>query len=104
MRFSYQIDPFLCLVEDSKLEAVNSLSNHQTRVYGSKEDDDSALKSLSAVELTDSQSKESMVSMIVNSIRDLPDVMSPKNPVYDYFLYFEFLAYICTYHMYPSNI
>ncbi|XP_020114985.1 uncharacterized protein LOC109728855 isoform X2 [Ananas comosus] len=67
------IDPFLCLVEDSKLEAVNSLSNHQTRVYGSKEDDDSALKSLSAVELTDSQSKESMVSMIVNSIRDLPD-------------------------------
>ena len=44
--------------------------------YGSKEDDSAALKSLSAISLTESQSKESIVSVILNSLGDLSDVIS----------------------------
>ena len=43
--------------------------------YDSPEDNQNALKSLSAVELTNSCSRESMVFAIMNSIRDLPDVI-----------------------------
>jgi len=64
------------LVEDSKLQAANTASTHHIKTYGSKEDDDAALQSLSAVELTDSQSKKSLVSLIANSLGDLPDVIS----------------------------
>nr|XP_029118121.1 uncharacterized protein LOC114912641 [Elaeis guineensis] len=67
------VDPFLQLVEDSKLQAVNTTSDHLVKVYGSKEDDNSALISLSAVELTENQSKESMVSVILNSLGDSSD-------------------------------
>ncbi|KAF3325594.1 Protein EFR3 [Carex littledalei] len=68
------MDPFLYLLEDKKLQAVkptpdNPLGSH----YGSEEDASNALRSLSAVELTESQSIESMASIIVNSIVDLPD-------------------------------
>lgn len=69
------MDPFLYLLEDKKLQAVkptpdNPLGSH----YGSEEDASNALRSLSAVQLTESQSIESMASIIVNSIVDLPDV------------------------------
>ncbi|KAB8085823.1 hypothetical protein EE612_008811 [Oryza sativa] len=64
------MDPFLHLVQDTKLQAVKDCSEE---TYGSPEDDNNALKSLSAVELTQSQSRESMASTIMNNIRDLPD-------------------------------
>ncbi|XP_072952625.1 protein SEMI-ROLLED LEAF 2-like [Typha angustifolia] len=67
------IDPFLCLVEDCKLQVVKNAYNISLKVYGSQEDESCALESLSAVELTESHSKESVVSMIINSIEDLPD-------------------------------
>uniref|UniRef100_A0A0E0JVF1 Uncharacterized protein n=1 Tax=Oryza punctata TaxID=4537 RepID=A0A0E0JVF1_ORYPU len=64
------MDPFLHLVHDTKLQSVKDCSEE---TYGSPEDDDNALKSLSAVELTQSQSRESMASTIMNNITDLPD-------------------------------
>ena len=39
------------------------------KVYGSKEDDDDALKSLSAIVITEDQSIESFASMIVKMLR-----------------------------------
>ncbi|XP_026662768.1 protein SEMI-ROLLED LEAF 2-like isoform X2 [Phoenix dactylifera] len=71
------VDPFLQLVEDSKLQAVNTASDHLVKVYGSKEDDNCALISLSAVELTENQLKESMVSVILNSLGDSSDTELP---------------------------
>jgi protein EFR3 len=67
------MDPFLYLLEDKKLQAVKSAPGMGPH-YGSEEDESNALRSLSAVELTESQSIESMASIIVNSAVDLPDV------------------------------
>uniref|UniRef100_A0A0D9VC54 Uncharacterized protein n=1 Tax=Leersia perrieri TaxID=77586 RepID=A0A0D9VC54_9ORYZ len=64
------VDPFLHLVHDTKLQAVMDCSEE---TYGSPEDDDNALNSLSAVELTESHSREFMASTIMNSIINLPD-------------------------------
>ncbi|KAK1313502.1 hypothetical protein QJS10_CPA06g01533 [Acorus calamus] len=69
------VDPFLQLVEDSRLQAVNP-SNHHLKVYGSKEDDDAALRCLSAITITENQTKESMVSVIVKSLGSLSDLKS----------------------------
>ncbi|URE13514.1 Cyclin-related protein [Musa troglodytarum] len=67
------VDPYLQLVEDSKLQAVNAAPERCSRVYGSQDDDNNALKSLQAVELTESQSREFIVSLIMNSLSDLSD-------------------------------
>ncbi|GAV57300.1 hypothetical protein CFOL_v3_00838 [Cephalotus follicularis] len=67
------VDPFFCLVEDRKLQAVNNESNQPINVYGTKEDDDSALKSLSEIVITEEQSRESLASVIVNSLENLSD-------------------------------
>ncbi|PKA47054.1 hypothetical protein AXF42_Ash011728 [Apostasia shenzhenica] len=66
------VDPFLSLLEDCKLQAVNATSNLSI-AYGSKEDDIKASNSLSAIKLTESHSKESMVSVIVNGFEGLSD-------------------------------
>jgi hypothetical protein len=66
------MDPFLRLVHDNKLQVVK---DYQEISYGSIEDNESALRSLSAVELTERNSRESMVSTIMNSIADIPDVI-----------------------------
>ncbi|KAK9290998.1 hypothetical protein L1049_009181 [Liquidambar formosana] len=65
------VDPFLRLVEDCKLQA--SGSDLPTNVYGSKEDDDSALKSLAKIEITEDISKESSASKIVECLENLSD-------------------------------
>lgn len=74
MASPFQVDPFLHLVEDCKLTTVDTATDHQTMVYGSEEDDTAALKSLSAIEITHSLTKESLVSVIMNHIGDLLDV------------------------------
>ncbi|KAK3223938.1 hypothetical protein Dsin_010963 [Dipteronia sinensis] len=61
------VDPFLRLVGDCKLH-VNNGGGHNRNVYGSKEDNEDALKSLSAVEITENQSKESLAAIIVKFI------------------------------------
>ena len=62
------MDPFLRLVSDAKLQAVADTARKPSLAYGSKEDDEDALKSLSAIKLTESQSKESFSTMIVQSL------------------------------------
>ncbi|KAK0574239.1 hypothetical protein LWI29_020205 [Acer saccharum] len=62
------VDPFLRLVGDCKLHVVNNGGGHLRNVYGSKEDNEDAMKSLSAVEITENQSKESLAAIIVKFI------------------------------------
>ncbi|CAH9108154.1 unnamed protein product [Cuscuta epithymum] len=57
------VDPFLRLMDDSKLQAINSPDPRI--VYGSPEDDNDALKSLSEVEICNKLSTESFASTIV---------------------------------------
>ncbi|XP_039116113.1 protein SEMI-ROLLED LEAF 2-like [Dioscorea cayenensis subsp. rotundata] len=61
------VDPFLHL-DDCRLQAVKNV-----KVYGSKDDDNAASKSLSAVEIKESQSREAMASVILNCLGDIAD-------------------------------
>nr|XP_009789122.1 PREDICTED: protein EFR3 homolog B isoform X2 [Nicotiana sylvestris] len=67
------VDPFLHLVEDCKLQAADSSSGYGKVIYGSKEDDSSAQKCLSQINITEEQSTESLVSLILKSLSNLPD-------------------------------
>ncbi|KAK3152130.1 hypothetical protein QOZ80_2BG0154780 [Eleusine coracana subsp. coracana] len=67
------MDPFLHLLHETKLQ-VKDYHEDPPKTYGSPEDNKNALRSLSAVELSESQFRESMVFMIMNSISDLPDL------------------------------
>ncbi|KAE8098791.1 hypothetical protein FH972_016828 [Carpinus fangiana] len=67
------VDPFLYLVEDHKLQAVKTGSDHPANVYGSKEDDSSALKSLSEIEIIEDQTRESFASEILKSLENLSE-------------------------------
>lgn len=69
-----QVDPFLRLVEDCKLQVVESCLT----VYGSKDEDDLALKSLSNININD-QSKQASVSLILDSLKDLSEVNHKKS-------------------------
>ncbi|RRT57751.1 hypothetical protein GW17_00003980 [Ensete ventricosum] len=73
---NFEVDPFLHLVEDCRLEVSKASSDHQIKVYGSKEDDNASLESLSAITTAGNVSTEAMVSMIINSLGDLPDVIT----------------------------
>ncbi|KAK7259562.1 hypothetical protein RIF29_25171 [Crotalaria pallida] len=58
------VDPLQQLVNDNKLQAVTDTIRQPSKVYGSNEDDEDALKSLSGLKLIESQSKESFATMI----------------------------------------
>ncbi|CAI0393835.1 unnamed protein product [Linum tenue] len=62
-------DPFLHLVDDNKLQAGNMDINQPNKAYGSKEDDEQAKKSLSAIVTSESQSTEALASMIMKFIK-----------------------------------
>nr|DAD29704.1 TPA_asm: hypothetical protein HUJ06_031172 [Nelumbo nucifera] len=64
------VDPFLKLIEDCKLQAVDTASTHPPKLYGSIDDDNAALKALSTIE---GQSKEALASTIVNSLGKFSD-------------------------------
>ncbi|KAK8654600.1 hypothetical protein V6N13_128559 [Hibiscus sabdariffa] len=66
-------DPFLQLVDDCKLQTTNP-----GKIYGSKEDDEDALKSLSEIRLAENQSKESLATMIVKFLGNLSDQEASK--------------------------
>ncbi|KAM0981155.1 protein SEMI-ROLLED LEAF 2-like isoform X2 [Malus sylvestris] len=67
------VDPFLHLVEDRKLQAVKTGPNHPRHLYGSEEDDNMALKSLSEINITEEQTKEFFASEVVKSLERLLD-------------------------------
>ncbi|CAH9068637.1 unnamed protein product [Cuscuta epithymum] len=58
------VDPYLRLVDDCKLEAVET-------GFGSKEDDDSAVMRLSQLEVKEEHSRASLVSIIMESLDNL---------------------------------
>nr|GLL36591.1 uncharacterized protein LOC109181388 isoform X2 [Ipomoea trifida] len=64
-------DPYLRLVDDNKLQAVETGSGSGKVSYGSKEDDDSALMCLSQIEIKNEQSTASLVSIIMESLDNL---------------------------------
>ncbi|KAG8648894.1 hypothetical protein MANES_08G050000v8 [Manihot esculenta] len=66
------VNPFLHLV-DKKLKAVNPGYDHSSNIYGSKEDDDSALKFLSEINITGNQSREFFATEIVKRLENFPD-------------------------------
>ncbi|KAK8273051.1 hypothetical protein V6Z12_D11G379400 [Gossypium hirsutum] len=67
------VDPFLRLVDDRKLQAVNTGLNQPKNVYGSKEDDTLALKTLSEIQLPSEQHRETLASEIVRSLGHLSE-------------------------------
>lgn len=75
MLYLCQVDPFLHLVDDSKLKTVDTGYILGNIDYGSKEDDEYALKTLSEIKFTKDQTKESLASMIVKSFTNLSNVI-----------------------------
>lgn len=69
-----QVDPFLKLVDDSKLQAVKNEFGKSGKVYASKEDDEAALKSLSSIKRGVDQSRESFASIVIKNLGTSSDV------------------------------
>ncbi|KAL3637239.1 hypothetical protein CASFOL_019538 [Castilleja foliolosa] len=69
---SNMVDPFLCLVEDSKLQLNENESGHKIG-YGSEEDDNSAQKCLSDIKINEDQTRESLVSVIIKCLDNLSE-------------------------------
>ncbi|GAV90898.1 hypothetical protein CFOL_v3_34298 [Cephalotus follicularis] len=67
------VDPYLELIGDVRVQVVCIDSDKVKRVYGSQEDDNAALKSLSAIELDDHLLKESVVSHIMSKFGTLSE-------------------------------
>lgn len=81
-----QVDPFLRLVDDSKLQALDHkiVVGDTVKIYGSKEDNEDALKSLSAINISDEQSSECFASMILKDLGKLSNVMSLSGWILQY--------------------
>ncbi|KAK6914571.1 hypothetical protein RJ641_021892 [Dillenia turbinata] len=62
------VDPYLELVEDIRLRAVCTVSNGLRKEYGSDEDEVTALKSLSAIEVNDQQLREEVISYFMHKL------------------------------------
>jgi hypothetical protein len=67
------IDPFLQLIDDNRLRAVNSTLGDKIALYGSSEDNTAALEFLSAVTITEDLSTESLVSLIISNLGSLSE-------------------------------
>ncbi|KAI4300782.1 hypothetical protein L6164_034118 [Bauhinia variegata] len=68
-----EVDPFLRLVEDHKLHAVIIEPENLTITYGSKEDDDRALGTLSELSTTMYQTREFFTSEIFRSLESFSE-------------------------------
>lgn len=76
-----QMDPYLELIDDIRLQAVCAEANVQTILYGSQEDDMSALNSLSAVGSDDQHLKHIILSHLTTKCQNLSEV-KPKFCLY----------------------
>ncbi|KAH1224706.1 Protein EFR3 [Glycine max] len=65
------VDPFLELIDDVRLQAV--YREPENIIYGSQEDDVSAMKTLSAVKLDDKQLKETVISCFLTKFSKLSE-------------------------------
>ncbi|KAJ1408983.1 hypothetical protein SESBI_23156 [Sesbania bispinosa] len=63
-----KVDPFLRLIDDQKLQAVSFAPDNLTINYGSKEDDDRALSTLSELLTSAHQMQECFASEIISSL------------------------------------
>ena len=70
-----QVDPYLKLVEDVRLQAVCLKSDMDSIAYGSKEDDVAASKSLLEIELDDLHLKETVISHFMMKFEKLSEVI-----------------------------
>ncbi|KAI7729526.1 hypothetical protein M8C21_008983, partial [Ambrosia artemisiifolia] len=79
------VDPYLSLVEDCKLTVGPGSANIG---FGSKEDDNSALKSLSEIKFSEEQSMESLASTIVKHLESVSEseISSIKEQLLDRFV------------------
>ncbi|PIA29757.1 hypothetical protein AQUCO_05800089v1 [Aquilegia coerulea] len=59
------VDPFLELIEDTRVQAVLVESDNPATIYGSQENEVAALKSLSEVEVDDEKLKETVLSELM---------------------------------------
>uniref|UniRef100_N1QUP6 Protein EFR3-like protein n=1 Tax=Aegilops tauschii TaxID=37682 RepID=N1QUP6_AEGTA len=83
--YVYQVDPFLRLVDDLRLQALDSGIESVFRDYGSKEDNDFATKSLSNIKLND-QSKQIAVSLILDNLKlSDPELSTVRNQLFEDF-------------------
>lgn len=71
-----QVDPFLCLVGDSKLQVSAKTVGPNKIGYGSKDDDNSAQRCLSEIKLKDDQTADSLISVILNNLDNSAEVSS----------------------------
>lgn len=61
-------------MEDCKLQAVKTGPSHPANVYGSKEDDTSASKSLLEMGTSEDHTREFFVSEVLKSLENLSEV------------------------------
>ncbi|XP_012575047.1 protein SEMI-ROLLED LEAF 2-like isoform X2 [Cicer arietinum] len=75
-----KVDPFLHLIEDNKLQAVSFAPENLIINYGSKEDDNRALHTISELLTSDHQDQEFFVSEIVKSLENMskPELSSVR--------------------------
>ncbi|XP_057770344.1 protein SEMI-ROLLED LEAF 2 [Salvia miltiorrhiza] len=64
------VDPFLCLVEDSKLQ-ISDAGLEKQNTYGSKEDNTAAVRSLSEIKIGGELTKQSLVNVIVKNLENV---------------------------------
>ncbi|XP_043705000.1 protein SEMI-ROLLED LEAF 2 isoform X3 [Telopea speciosissima] len=68
-----QIDPYLELVEDTRLQAISIVSDGEKITYGSQEDEVAALNFLSSIEADNGQLKETLISHLMKKFGNLSE-------------------------------
>ncbi|KAK1318299.1 hypothetical protein QJS10_CPB04g01867 [Acorus calamus] len=67
------VDPYLLRAKDCRLQAVHITQDSEITDYGSPDDGAYALKSLSAIEMSDAQLKDIVVSHFMKKYENLPE-------------------------------
>ena len=70
----WQVDPYLCLVEDSRLQAIYVSAYCEKEVYGSEENEAVALSYLKARDNNGEKIKEMVMSHLTQKFKNLPEV------------------------------
>ncbi|XP_068666859.1 protein SEMI-ROLLED LEAF 2-like isoform X2 [Aristolochia californica] len=68
------VDPYLHLIEESRIEAVYNISEGKNSAYGSPDDEASAWKSLSAIQTVNGHLRETIISHFMQACGSLSEV------------------------------